>query len=268
MTIKLEDYFKYHPPTTEERKRKHDLINSAALAFAQVLDYEVEDEECKKMAFYAIQQARMFANQGIVIDELKIAEQVSEKVLKSKELDLFNEKLFAATTEEERKQVIRDEMLRTKEKVSGRWQKSENFINQYHIDENLNIRTNKQEPLRPDQTTGFGFGESWDYVSSSALEREEGLYDIMRKCPKPNAKYMSHTKKQDEDAEGESINQEDLEPVHVTEYRGGKEVSKGIRHYPRSYLNQFVDESESIPTWKNWLNNSLFWQQLVRFFGG
>ena len=68
--LPIEEYLKYHPPTTEERKEKHNDINNAALAFAQVVDNCVKDEDCKKMTFFAIQQARMFANQGVTVDEL------------------------------------------------------------------------------------------------------------------------------------------------------------------------------------------------------
>lgn len=69
--LPIDEYFKYHPPLTEERKSIHDAINEAALSFAKVLDESVLDEETKKMAFFAIQQARMFANQGATIDELR-----------------------------------------------------------------------------------------------------------------------------------------------------------------------------------------------------
>jgi hypothetical protein len=69
--LPIDEYFKYHPPLTEERKVIHDAINEAALSFAKVLDESVLDEETKKMAFFSIQQARMFANQGATIDELR-----------------------------------------------------------------------------------------------------------------------------------------------------------------------------------------------------
>jgi len=69
--LPIDEYFKYHPPLTEERKAIHNAINESALAFAKVLDENVLDEETKKMAFFAIQQARMFANQGATIDELR-----------------------------------------------------------------------------------------------------------------------------------------------------------------------------------------------------
>lgn len=68
--LPLEEYFKYHPPLTQERKDAHDAINKAALAFAQVIQVNVKDEDCRKMAIFAVQQARMFSNQGITIDEL------------------------------------------------------------------------------------------------------------------------------------------------------------------------------------------------------
>ncbi len=71
MSLPIEEYFRYHPPTTIERKRKHKRINSLALEFAKAIDVEVKDEDCKKMAMFAIQQARMFANQGITVDELE-----------------------------------------------------------------------------------------------------------------------------------------------------------------------------------------------------
>lgn len=68
--LPIEEYFKYHPPLTQDRKDKHEIINNVALTFASLVEELLEDEDCKKMAFFAIQQARMFANQGITIDEL------------------------------------------------------------------------------------------------------------------------------------------------------------------------------------------------------
>lgn len=72
MDLPIEEYFKYHPPTTEARKAKHNIINKAALELASAIDNNVEDEECKRMAFFAVQQARMFANQGATVDELRL----------------------------------------------------------------------------------------------------------------------------------------------------------------------------------------------------
>ena len=70
MSIPIEEYFKYHPPITEERKQAHNAVNEAALAFAKVIEANVVEAKCKDQTFFAIQQARMFANQGITIDEL------------------------------------------------------------------------------------------------------------------------------------------------------------------------------------------------------
>lgn len=71
MNLPIEQYFAYHPPTTRSRILKHDRINAAALELARVIQDSVADEDCGKMAMFAIQQARMFANQGVTIDELR-----------------------------------------------------------------------------------------------------------------------------------------------------------------------------------------------------
>lgn len=71
MSLPIEEYFKYHPPTTDSRKAAHIKINEAALAFAKTIEENVQDDDYRKMSFFAIQQARMFANQGITVDELK-----------------------------------------------------------------------------------------------------------------------------------------------------------------------------------------------------
>jgi hypothetical protein len=68
--VPIEEYFKYHPPLTPERVNKHDRINHACLNLAKLIDANVVDEECKKMALFALQQCRMFSNQGITLDEL------------------------------------------------------------------------------------------------------------------------------------------------------------------------------------------------------
>lgn len=71
MDLPIEEYFRYHPPQTEQRKAAHEAVNNAALQLAHVIDISVLDEDCKKMAFFAVQQARMFANQGVTVDELR-----------------------------------------------------------------------------------------------------------------------------------------------------------------------------------------------------
>lgn len=69
--LPVEEYFKYHPPLTESRKIAHAKVNELALEFAKGINELVRDEECKRMAFNAVLQAKMFANQGITVDELK-----------------------------------------------------------------------------------------------------------------------------------------------------------------------------------------------------
>lgn len=71
MEIPIEEYFRYHPPTTNERIEAHKVVNEAALHFAQVVQGVKCEEEWMKMAFFAIQQARMFANQGITVESIK-----------------------------------------------------------------------------------------------------------------------------------------------------------------------------------------------------
>ena len=69
--LSIEDLFSYHPCKSEARVQAHQAINDAALAFAQVVDANIHDQTTKGFALFAIQQARMFANQGATIDELK-----------------------------------------------------------------------------------------------------------------------------------------------------------------------------------------------------
>lgn len=69
--LTIEDYFTYHPPVTEARKEKHNRINDACLQLALIFMSCIEDEHIRVKAIDCIQQARMFANQGITIDELR-----------------------------------------------------------------------------------------------------------------------------------------------------------------------------------------------------
>lgn len=112
--IELEEYFRHHPPQTEERRLKHDRVNAAMLEYCQSLlewrdgatprsdlewyrskvAYDIKDicqdgvclgwaEDAMSKAYHAciakqteavlmhVQQARMFLNQGIMIDELR-----------------------------------------------------------------------------------------------------------------------------------------------------------------------------------------------------
>jgi hypothetical protein len=76
--ISLDEYFTYHPTVTDDRRRAHELINQMALEFAKAIDSAVQDPDCKQMAFFAVQQARMFANQGATIDELRAQQQSAD----------------------------------------------------------------------------------------------------------------------------------------------------------------------------------------------
>ncbi len=79
--IQIEEYFKYHPPTTDKRKAAHEAINTAALDFAKTIAANVTDPDCLKMAMFAVQQARMFANQGITIDEIRGSQEKQQEEL-------------------------------------------------------------------------------------------------------------------------------------------------------------------------------------------
>jgi hypothetical protein len=109
LQLPIEEYFRYHPPTTPERQQKHALVNDASLQYCQALlewphgenliasittiqdaaKSVCTDETCLRWAMSAIdrawrssgegddvgvlmhvQQARMFLNQGVTIDEL------------------------------------------------------------------------------------------------------------------------------------------------------------------------------------------------------
>ena len=70
--LPIEEYFRYHPPSPE-RQLQHDKINQAALALAQAIDVLVQDPSCRQMALANVQQARMFANQGLTVDWLLMA---------------------------------------------------------------------------------------------------------------------------------------------------------------------------------------------------
>ena len=71
MSLPITEYFKYHPPTTPERVAAHNAVNDGALVFALIIEENVSNLDCLKQAYFAVQQARMFANQGITVDELQ-----------------------------------------------------------------------------------------------------------------------------------------------------------------------------------------------------
>lgn len=79
--MNIKELFTYHPVQTEERKQKHDLINTSFLKLAEIIVDSIEDEDILKMCIFSLQQARMFANQGITLDEIKKLEIDREKWL-------------------------------------------------------------------------------------------------------------------------------------------------------------------------------------------
>jgi hypothetical protein len=118
LQLPIEEYFRYHPPTTGDRILKHEWINTGSFEIAKrLLDLvsgdilitedlrerinELMDLVCDKTFFnwasrafdeaieYAengstegvlmsVQQAWMFLNQGIVVDELVLAKKAAE----------------------------------------------------------------------------------------------------------------------------------------------------------------------------------------------
>lgn len=66
----LREYFTYHPPKTEERKKAHERVNKAAYDFAQVIARTVDDDSLYAQCIQQIQMARMLANQAITFEEL------------------------------------------------------------------------------------------------------------------------------------------------------------------------------------------------------
>lgn len=69
--IALSEYFKYHPLMSPERIEKHAELNAAALEFAQILFKVCDNSRMRHLALDCIQQARMFGNQGITLDDIK-----------------------------------------------------------------------------------------------------------------------------------------------------------------------------------------------------
>lgn len=66
----LEEHFKYHPPLTQERIDKHDIVNKAALEFFKSVSSTIDDEYYLKLIFQEVQICRMIANQAVTIEEV------------------------------------------------------------------------------------------------------------------------------------------------------------------------------------------------------
>lgn len=66
----VEDMFKYHPPTTEERIDKHNKLNAACLELAKVIYCVLSNEELRAKALETLQFTRMLVNQYITYEEI------------------------------------------------------------------------------------------------------------------------------------------------------------------------------------------------------
>lgn len=70
MPVPIEEYFRYHPPKSQERIDAHNAINNAALEFAKVIQQHVTDEQLLSSAIQSVQYARMISNQAITVQEV------------------------------------------------------------------------------------------------------------------------------------------------------------------------------------------------------
>ncbi len=69
----LEDRFRYHAPTPEARRR-HEAITEASIVFAKIVRDNVPFSRGQSLALTAIEEARMWANQGIATNHDKLGE--------------------------------------------------------------------------------------------------------------------------------------------------------------------------------------------------
>ena len=67
----IEDRFRYHAPTEEARKR-HTAITEASIAFAKIVRDNTPFSRGQSLALTAIEEARMWANQGIATNHDKL----------------------------------------------------------------------------------------------------------------------------------------------------------------------------------------------------
>ena len=67
----IEDRFRYHAPT-EEARRRHEAITEASIAFAKTVRDNVPHSRGQALALTAIEEARMWANQGIATNHHRL----------------------------------------------------------------------------------------------------------------------------------------------------------------------------------------------------
>lgn len=69
--VELEDRFRYHAPNDEAKKR-HEAITEASIVFAKIVRDNVPYSRGQSLALTAIEEARMWANQGIATNHDKL----------------------------------------------------------------------------------------------------------------------------------------------------------------------------------------------------
>lgn len=67
----LEERFRYHAPN-EEARRRHQVVTEASIAFAKKVRDNVPYCRGQSLALTAIEEARMWANQGIATNHDKL----------------------------------------------------------------------------------------------------------------------------------------------------------------------------------------------------
>lgn len=66
----LTNRFRYHPPTTESRRQKHQAVTEECLALALRLAEICPEGRGLSIALTKLEEARMWANQALACDSL------------------------------------------------------------------------------------------------------------------------------------------------------------------------------------------------------
>ena len=106
----LEDYFKYHPPTTDQRIKDHALVNESALVFAKTLETLDLDPILFSKILDSIQTARMFANQAVTMKDIQTKKYI---VYSNREEDFLQAVLLTGKRPEELPSWLYEEKLPT-----------------------------------------------------------------------------------------------------------------------------------------------------------
>jgi len=74
MIVRVEKEFTYHPPETQEVRAQHEAVNQMFIAFARgIIKYVPEGRELS-LVITALQEARMWANAGIALNQDKVSQ--------------------------------------------------------------------------------------------------------------------------------------------------------------------------------------------------